>query len=247
MDPVAARSSPIPGAAITHVRRIRDIDTRRWARLSHHLRTDGTAAMTGTIELVKLAQGGDHTALDCLLGRYYERVRRIVRVRVSPGLRARIEVGDILQEVFLHAIQRFSDFEMRDEASLIHWLAQIAAWKIKDRFDHDRANKRDARREQALLSSAGKNPDLVDPQQSPSEAAASHESQELLEQCLDAMPEEYRELIVLRNFVGLDWEAIAQKTGRPSAGAARMKHQTAYLDLCKRLRSKGAGDSPLPN
>ena len=42
-----------------------------------------------TINLVHRAQNGDGEALDRLIGRYYERVRRIVRLRLGPRLRGR--------------------------------------------------------------------------------------------------------------------------------------------------------------
>lgn len=192
--------------------------------------------LTRTIELVQRAQAGDRDALNRLVTRYYERIRRIVRVRLSPALRARVQSCDIVQEVFKHAISRFDQFEMRNEASLVGWLAQVAEWKIKDQFHRDHAGHP----EEPLPGPEAEARHPAAPGATPVETSASREEQTRLEQCLDALPAEYKELIVLRNFVGHTWEAVAQATGRPSANAARMMYQTAWVKLCKRMHAAGA-------
>ncbi len=78
-----------------------------------------------SIELVRRAQGGELEALDRLFERYYQRVHAIVRIRLGDELRRNLESGDVLHEALIEAIRSFHQFDARDEASLIHWLAKI--------------------------------------------------------------------------------------------------------------------------
>ena len=46
---------------------------------------------TETIDLVRRAQRGDDDALNRLIDRYYDRIQRIVRIRLGPRLRRDLE------------------------------------------------------------------------------------------------------------------------------------------------------------
>jgi RNA polymerase sigma-70 factor, ECF subfamily len=201
--------------------------------------------VTVTLDLLRQAQGGDRLALDRLVRRYEPRVHSIVRMRLGPALRASLESVDILQETFEAAIRDFDHFEVRDHGSFINWLARIAERKLCDADDHLRAQKRDRRREVPLASSDGSTslgPVLRAAGPSPSEQVSRNEQIELIEACLSEMPEEYRELIILHDYAGASWEAVAEATGRPSAAAARMKYRTALRDLAARVLRRTQGD-----
>lgn len=201
--------------------------------------------LTRTAELIRSAQGGDTDALNRLIARYYERVRRIVTLRLGPRLRKRLETSDILQETFIAAMRTFDQFEMRDEGAFIHWLSRIAEHQIRDAADYHGAKKRDTGRE-VPLNFENSSGDLVgiDPEASgllPVDALSRVEQDSLVDRCLAEMPEEFRELIILRDYEGLSWEDVAEKTGRPSSDAARMKHATAMVNLAKRVRGASQG------
>jgi RNA polymerase sigma factor (sigma-70 family) len=204
--------------------------------------------ITQSVDLVRLAQGGDRAALDRLFSRYYERVRRIVRVRLGVELRSVLESGDILQETFGAAVVAFDRFEMRDEASLIRWLATLAERQITAAADHHGALKRDRRRDVPLTpagpgSSNGSNTplafDLSASGPQPFEKAQSIEHVALVDDAIRELPEEYRELILWHDFAGAEWEVVARETGRPSAAAARMMHARAMVELGKLVRKRG--------
>lgn len=201
--------------------------------------------LTRTAELIRSAQGGDTEALNRLIARYYERVRRIVTLRLGPRLRKRVETSDILQETFIAAMRTFDQFEMRDEGAFIHWLSRIAEHQILDAADYHGAQKRDTAREVSLTFENSSGDSVgIDPEATgmlPVDALSRAEQDELVDRCLTEMPDEYRELIILRDYEGLSWEDVAQETGRPSPDAARMKHATAMVNLAKRVRAaKGA-------
>jgi RNA polymerase sigma-70 factor, ECF subfamily len=198
-----------------------------------------TDDVTQSLDLVLRAQAGDKQALNRLIERYYERVRRIVRLRLGSKLREVVESGDILQETFKEAVVRLNDFEMREEASLINWLSRLAEHKITGLADYHGARKRDHARNVEMpdaddpSSSAAWKLEHVDGSAQPPEVVIQNEDTERVERALSELPEEYRELILLRHYAGASWEAVAEETNRPSAAAARMMHARAMIELGK--------------
>ncbi len=202
--------------------------------------------LTRSLELVRSAQGGDHDALNRLFERYYERVRRVVRMRLGKHLRAALESGDILQETFAVAVKNLDTFEMRDEASLINWLSKLAERQIIAAADYHGAKKRDRRREVALTTPQSSEMsgefrlEFAADTPLPDQCAADGEESALMEACLHELEEEYRELVILRHYVGASWETVAELTHRPSPDAARMMHARAMIELGKLLKDRGA-------
>lgn len=202
--------------------------------------------LTRSVELVSLAQAGDVDALNLLFDRYYERVRSIVRMRLGKKLRLATESGDILQDTFTVASLKFADFEWRDEASLIQWLSKLAERQIIAAADYHGAKKRDRTREVGLerrrarasadsVASIGLPADVT----APIDRVDGDEQIEIVESCIHELPPEYRELIILRDYTGASWEAVAEETGRPSAAAARMMHARALMELGKSVKERG--------
>lgn len=198
-----------------------------------------TEAMTVTIDLLQRAQGGNKEALNRLFERYYERVRRIVRLRLGNTLRRRVESGDILQETFIAAIGNFDRFEMRNEASFINWLAKIAEHQVIAAADYHKAKKRNLSQEVPLVTQDESGRIGVDPAASgltPVEELDRVEQTMLVEQCIGKLSKTYRELIILRDYAAASWDVVAEETGRPSASAARMMHAQAMIALGKAMR-----------
>jgi RNA polymerase sigma-70 factor (ECF subfamily) len=202
--------------------------------------------VTRSLDLLRLAQGGDGEAVNRIVARYYERVRRIVRMRLNPTLRRRVDSGDILQETFVAALASFDRFEIQDEASFINWLARIAQRQVFAALDHHTAQKRDTAREVPLAGSGDSRNLGVDPAAtglSPLEALSRAEQSRVVEDCIADLSETYRELIILRDYAGASWETIAEETGRPSAAAARMMHATALVELGMLVRKRSGPEA----
>jgi len=192
-----------------------------------------------TIDLVHRAQAGDRAALQSLVERYYERVRRIVRLRLGPALRTRLDSNDILQEVFLQAVRDFASFEMREPASLINWLARMAEHRIGDAWNYHRADKRDAAREVPLAApeeNSQLDRDLSAGGLMPDADASLAEQIARLEAAMERLSQDDRELILLREYAGASWKMVAEETDRPSEDAARMAHAEAVKRLGRHLR-----------
>lgn len=200
--------------------------------------------LTQTWDLVRKAQGGDGDSLNRLFDRYYERVRRSVRARIGGKLRQQLETADILQPAFAKAFQNFDRFEMRDEGSLLHWLAEYAHGQLHDAADHANAQKR---REPAPPLRLDESMDglvrreLPGKEPSPSECVGKIEDQAAVESCLEELPEHYRRVIVLRDYDGLEWHDVARALQKNTDSAARELYRRALLELAHRLSRRGLG------
>ena len=190
-----------------------------------------------TMMLIEQHRAGRDGAIDELFRRYADRVRRIVRVRMGAFLRSRAEVEDVVQETLLRAFEGLDRFETREDAKLIDWMARIAENSLRNLFQHECAQKRDAGREVPIESLRDKAQhsslgwDLASPTTSPSDKLSGREMEEIVDECLAKLPEDQREMILLVDFASGGWEFVAEKTGRPSVGAAQKFHRRARISL----------------
>ncbi len=202
-------------------------------------------AMQRTVELVNQAQGGDRAAVEELLQRYASRLRAIVRVRLSKDARRLCDSQDVMQDVMLRAVGRIGSFEMRDENSFLHWLGTIAANHVRDLVDAAHADRRDVRRETPQQGGDDGSTRILEPAghgETPSQEAAKAELADIMDECIRSLPEHQRELVLMRDFAGMAWDAIGSKIG-VSADAARMQYGTAKAALGRRLQARGIGPS----
>jgi RNA polymerase sigma-70 factor (ECF subfamily) len=199
-----------------------------------------------SIELVLRHKRGDPAALDLLLRRYQARLRRIVRIRLDSNLREHLESMDIVQSVHVFVARKLGEIEPLDEASLLKWLAQIVEDQIRDAGELWSTMKRrpegKPRRIDAIESStAGTGFAIAADDALPTEAALRAEFREILDDSVAKLPEEYRDVILSRDYCGESWEAVAESLDRPSVGAARELHRRAWIRLRRIARPRLTG------
>lgn len=196
-----------------------------------------------SVDLLARAQAGDDAARDELVERYQERLLRIVRVRLGPrgrGLRRFLESTDVAQETWRAALAGLGGLRLGEGGDLSRWLARIATNEIRDLVDHVRAQRRARERERALES-----PSRIEPADSvpgPDALAERAELGELLDATVSELPEDQREVVLLRDYCGADWASIAERLGRPSVHAAQQLHQRAWIQVRRRLGPRLRGD-----
>ena len=88
-----------------------------------------------TQQLVALARDGDESAMECLYHVYGERVRWMVRLRMGKVLRSKLESMDLVQDVFVHALQGLEGFTYSNEGDFVRWLSKIAQNALRDNLD----------------------------------------------------------------------------------------------------------------
>ena len=195
--------------------------------------------LSRSIELVQLVQQGDQHALDELFERYKPRLLRIIRVKLGPRLQRHLDEDDILQEVFLIALRKMREFELRSHAGILQWLARIAENQISNRLEYYEAEKRDAGREQPLARDTGttRGIHLAASELSPSQKAVRSEFEELIDAQVQGLdPPEYRDVILHRDYYQEEWDEVRSNLGRPSVEAVQELYRRAHRRLRERMQ-----------
>jgi RNA polymerase sigma-70 factor (ECF subfamily) len=183
-------------------------------------------ALKKTQQLVTMAQEGDDIALDQLCSVYGERIRRIVRFRMGPALRAQLESMDLVQETLIEAIKDLGDFTFSNDGDFLRWLSSIVENTIRDNVDRIHAAKRDVRRQVSLNRIAthtnhpGLDGHLPAATTTPSVVLSLREDLDKLEQAMDRLKPQYREVLVLAKIEGLSCKEIAAKQKKNPAAVA---------------------------
>lgn len=195
-----------------------------------------TAAVT--VDLVKAAQAGNRDALERVLERYYERVRRTVGIRMGQRVRSWTDSVDIMTRTFLKALEKFDTFEMRDESSLLRWLVKIAEGMIRDAADERNAGCRNPDREAPLeyVSPSGTavQMPLPDPTTSVTGGLGRSEDRDLVDAAIAGLAEDDRELLVQYYYLDMSWEDIAEQHGALANGADKATRERAAEVMRKR-------------
>jgi RNA polymerase sigma-70 factor (ECF subfamily) len=189
--------------------------------------------------LIRRARDGSDAALNDLFSFYGEKLLGLVRLRLGPGLRPRIESQDILQETLLKAFRGIDQFDGSGERTLIAWLGTIARNVIRDEVGYLHRKARDVDREVPLTDAA--KPIELRIRDEASRLELSRKSL-YLERALEELEPDRREVIVLRHFEELTYPEIAERTGK-APDACRMMHRRTMASLAIRMRELGLEES----
>ena len=171
-------------------------------------------------QLIVDARTGNSSALGSLLELYRNYLRLLARVEIGRRLQGKLDASDLVQETFIEAHRNFGLFRGDAEPQLVSWLRQILAAKAANLVRHYFGTQgRDVRLEQELArsidnSSHALGAELAASMSSPSQTAARREQAVLLADALGRLPEDYRDVIVLRNLEGLTFPEVAQRMQR---------------------------------
>ena len=199
-------------------------------------------------ELIRQARTGTGESLGVLLGVYANYLRLLASTQLDAKLRTRVSPSDLVQETFCEAHRDFGQFRGHSESELLGWLRKILVHNLARMVErHVLAAKRDVRREVSLheigvamdQSALRLEAVLADGGASPSSHAQQREWAVALANKLAELPNDYQQVIKLRNLDCLAFHDVAAKMRR-STGAARMLWLRAVEQL---RRSLGEGGS----
>src|SRR5947209_7981049 len=166
----------------------------------------GATGMTVDPEvLLREARAGDTATLGRLLELYRRYLALLARVQIGHHLQGKVDASDLVQETFLEAHRNFAHFRGASEPQLVRWLRQILAAKLADLLRRYLGTQgRDVRLERDLegafdRSSVILDRGLVAVQSSPSQQAVRREQAVLLADAMSGLPDDYREVLVLRH------------------------------------------------
>jgi RNA polymerase sigma-70 factor, ECF subfamily len=182
--------------------------------------------------LVARAQRGEVAAFEMLVVKYQRRIERLV----SRMVRDSDLVFDIAQETFIRAWRALPKF--RGESAFYTWLYRIAVNTAKKALLE---KKRDPLvLESALVSpDQGEEPSRLESElsdgETPDAVLASKEIAATVNAAIDALSEDLRQAIVLREIEGLSYEEIADVMNCP-IGTVRSRIFRAREAIATRLR-----------
>ncbi|MEM9558108.1 MAG: sigma-70 family RNA polymerase sigma factor [Acidobacteriota bacterium] len=186
-------------------------------------------------ELIREAKRGSNVALDRLFRRYGSRLLGLIRLRMGPSLRRRLESQDVLQSTMIKAFERLEQFEGAGETSLMGWLGAIARNEIRDQAKFHGRGARDAGCDVPLEVMVGA---AAEPLRSEVSRIHLHDQARRLEAAIEALEEPHREMILLRRFEELSFPQIGRLLGK-SPDACRMLYGRAMAALTVRLSDGG--------
>jgi RNA polymerase sigma-70 factor (ECF subfamily) len=169
------------------------------------------AADAPDAELAVRIAAGEHAAFEALMRRHNRALFRTARAI----LRDDAEAEDALQEAYLQAYRAIGTY--RAEAKLSTWLARIVANEALMRV------RKRARRAEIVPMQAGVSETEINEipddnmNETPERSAQRTEMRRLLEAQIDALPDDYRVVFVLRAVQELSVEETAEALGIPQA------------------------------
>jgi RNA polymerase sigma-70 factor (ECF subfamily) len=180
-------------------------------------------------QLVERAQRGDKRAFELLVTKYQ---RKLVRL-LSRFIRDSAEVEDVAQEAFIKAYRALPSF--RGDSAFYTWLYRIGINTAKNYLV---AMGRRAPTTTEFDSEDAEN--FEDGEQlrdvnTPENELLSKEIARTVNESMDALPEELRTAIVLREIDGLSYEEIATVMNCP-IGTVRSRIFRARETIAERLR-----------
>jgi RNA polymerase sigma-70 factor (ECF subfamily) len=182
--------------------------------------------------LVERAKRGDVSAFEMLVVKYQRRIERLI----SRMVRDVDIVQDIAQETFIRAYRALPQF--RGDSAFYTWLYRIAVNTAKKALVD---KKRDPVVLQSSLVSSddGEEPSRAENElsdgETPEALLASKEIAATVNAAIDALSEDLRQAIVLREIEGLSYEEIADVMNCP-IGTVRSRIFRAREAIATKLR-----------
>jgi len=155
------------------------------------------AAASEEDDMIRAAIAGDRTAFGEIYVRYARMVHAILLARVPPA-----DAEDLVQDVFMSAMRQLRG--LRAVSAFRGWLGAIARNRA---IDYHRESRETA------------------PLEDTAPAADATQDAFLVMGVIRALPEAYRETLIMRLLEGMTGPEIAEKTG--------LKHGSVRVNLCR--------------
>lgn len=173
------------------------------------------------------------------LAKHRARLRRIVELRLHPRLSGRIDPSDVIQETYLEASKRYTEYRDIADVPVFLWLRFLTLQQLAlCHRKHLGTKARDARRDVTLFAdTSSEAPSAVMARQligsvtDPCDAAMRAERLAKLQSALEQMEPADVKILVLRHFEELTYTEISDLLDITRGGASHR-----YQRALKRLR-----------
>ena len=178
-------------------------------------------------ELVKRVQRGDKGAFDLLVLKYEQKIVNLVMRYVRDPEQAL----DISQEAFIKAYRALPRF--RGDSAFYTWLYRIAVNTAKNYLAAQRRRPMDIELDLQDQEQYGLHAKLKETD-TPETVSMSDETRDALERAIEALPDDLRTAIILRELDGMSYEEIAQTMDCP-VGTVRSRIFRAREAISKKV------------
>ena len=180
--------------------------------------------------LIQTAQDGDLDSFNTLILHYQDRVyNTALRILGDED-----QAADAAQEAFISAFRSINSFR---GGSFKAWLMRTVTNAC---YDELRRQKRRPTTPLEPDTADGEEMDsprwLADPNMTPAEKSEADELEHAIQHCLDALPTEFRTVVVMADLQGLDYTEVASAVHVP-LGTIKSRLARARLRLRECLRS----------
>ena len=154
--------------------------------------------------LITQYRNGNEAAFDLLVDRYKSKVYTTIFLIVKDQ-----EVAeDLLQDVFVKVVNTLHSDKYNEEGKFQPWVMRIAHNLAIDYF-------RKAKRKPTILLEDGSNlfNSMRFAEQSSEEVRIKEETLDLVRKLIDELPEAQKEVVILRHYMDLSFQEIADQTG----------------------------------
>ena len=187
--------------------------------------------MPGERELVQQAKAGDRAAFAGLVSAYEGKIYNLA----LRYLGSREDAMDASQEVFLRVFRFLPGFQ--EESGFSTWIYRIGVNVCKDML-HRRLKRAEQPLEVPDEEDEGRPVDVPDLRYDPERIMEGAELRQALSDAILALPEQQREIIILRDIRGLSYEEIALALVL-EAGTVKSRLFRARENLRKKLLQNG--------
>jgi len=185
------------------------------------------------LELVARYREGDERALREMLTSQGSLLRRVVRIRLLARLRALRSAPRPPAELLLRALRRVHARDPGSASEVLELLAGLTEGWVCDHPGEGPTAERGPR----LRFDVPDAWSSAEPARDDPAAARRAEYEELVDRHAEALtPPELRETLLLRDYLGMEWEAIARELRLPDVEQAQVLYRRALEQLRQRLR-----------
>jgi RNA polymerase sigma-70 factor, ECF subfamily len=163
------------------------------------------AATLSDAEVVERVCAGETSLFEVLMRRHNQRVYRAARAIVKDEA----EAEDVMQQAYINAFVHLKQFESRAQFST--WLTRIAIYEALARRRKKRPEEPLGMEDEVVHDTTAE--PISSPELSPERKAYSRELGRLIEDAVDALPEAYRAVFMLREVEGLSTSETAEGLG----------------------------------
>lgn len=177
-------------------------------------------------ELIAQYRNGSEAAFELLVDRYRSRVYSTIFMIVKEQGVAE----DLLQDVFVKVVQTLNSDKYNEEGKFQPWLMRIGHNLAIDHF-------RKMKRYPSVVMEDGSNVfnTLMFAEENIEDIKVKEETHAMLRRLVDELPENQKQVLIMRHYMDLSFQEIAEQTG-VSINTALGRMRYALINLRKKLK-----------